>query len=580
MIRGIAMSRGCGGASLFEKKCIVNNALRRPLTGSVADIAVDCHSITTEVPIRGDFCFDTMAMRYAPVQMKHNFDLIVQQNHALQLVCDNLNKDPVPGYLQRFRLLDLVDELPESAVEQKISWLNQCNPAFRDRLEYIYDQSIYVKQSVVGKTFAEIYTEKLFVDNEEKQIDQILDDLVPVIKALQHMEFHGMVHTNLQADAIIKTQAGQIKLTHFEEVVRYFSVGERPIKQLDRMISVSESSPPEVLLGQDNCFLKLTDVWMVGMLAYFMATRGNQNPFDIPESRWGSTELRLEELRSLFRAHRLNQVPINFNYTIFLSKRGERLKNFIESCLHPSPALRAKRVVRKMLQQSVFCCEPSSDQKRRIQYALVDQDLKAVLGGKNYDPADVHAMTHNAARRYVSTYRKQGRRMARLAARPSKMNAVKTLSKTHNVLVAAAIVLAAGAVVAACVLAPPLPVIIGACAVAGVLVAGSATAAGVKVRKRYKVAKRNLKGLYQKPKAFHYTGKYRMAGLEESKAENDLVTRRCHHLSQKVSFTGIDPEDEGYDTVSMSGPDTITKDKLVVSDLDTANEYTARSCMI
>ncbi|MDF1796537.1 MAG: protein kinase [Coxiellaceae bacterium] len=538
------MSRSGARVSDFEKKCIVSNSLLRQQHGRTADIEA------LHASVRGDYHLDTLAMRSTPIQSQADIEEMLQQQQALIYIYNNLNQDPSPGFLSRFKLTELVDELPKQVAEQKKVWLEGCNPDYRKQLSAMYDDTIYVTQSAVGRSIDTVYRQPWQLDTSgEDQIEVVIKDLVSIIHYLRHMHMHGLVHTNLQPKNITVSSNQQIKITQLQDTERHYTVIDAPIKRLQSVTVLSQFSPPEVLLGQEDCYLLLADVWMIGMMAYFMATRGD-TPFRLNQEAWSDPAKRINAIKKLYEDNRLRPIPINFNYEIFHSIRGQRLKSFIEKCLDPNPMVRRLCLVRKMFDDRLFASEPKLQQWRDA--CDIDRDLHAAAHGCQYTTAEVRGMTMNAARRYIADHSRYNYRRARLAARPTKWNAIRSMSNVHRVAVVAAVVVAVAGAVTVCVLAPPLLFIAVVSAASAVLVTGSTVATGVVVRKRYKKAKRALSNLYQPAKSIDD----QLKDVNESKPTvSDVVNTgycRPNRLSAKVSFTGCVPQDTGYDTVELS----------------------------
>ncbi|MDF1760933.1 MAG: hypothetical protein P1U40_10390 [Coxiellaceae bacterium] len=561
------MSRFRIGASRFEQQCIVANATRHPL----------CEGVISDSAVQGDYYFDTLALRQAPIADADELAIATQRAKALSNINRILASAPSPGFASRFKLLDLVESLPPCLQQQKAAWMSQGPYQTSEVIAEQFDDSAYVVQAVVGSSIGDIYRVPLPpVQGElakqqqvKQQFDELWQDLVPIIYYLQYLHQHGVVHINICPETVIRTPNKQIKITGLQDTFRSFQVGEQAVDQIQPRVYLNEYSPPEILLGQAHCYIALTDTWMVGMLAYFMATRGRNNPFGINKAVWKKHDSRIEALRGLYAKNRsAKSLPINFNYAIFHTLRGQRLKSFIETCLSPDAMTRVTMTVNKMFRHPLFTNDENTNNaiKHMLDACEIDKDLFAAVNCQSFEPEHVRSMTFNAAKRYLKTRANYGYRRATVAARPTYGKAIKSISPVQRAVLVAVVVIAIGAAVTVAVLAPPLAIMIAVCAGAAVITTGAMATTGAVVHRRVKKSKKALSELYKMPDDIDDEVKPTRCDQEQHQPlllSVDRSPQRGKRLSAKISMTFAMPS-EGYETVDLddeNGDDGVMEQK-------------------
>ncbi len=548
------MSRFRIGASQFEQQCIVANAAMHPL----------CEGVISDPAIHGDYYFDTLALRQAPIADADEMVIATQRAQALSNINRILASAPSPGFAPRYKLLDLVESLPPCVQQQKQAWMSQGRNQHSKVIAEQFDESTYVVQAVSGSTIGDIYRVPLppvqgEFDKQQQvkqQFDELWRDLVPIIYYLQYLHRHGVVHINICPETVIRTSNKQIKIMGLQDTFRSFQVGENATDQIQPRVYLNEYSPPEILLGQEKSYIKLTDTWMVGMLVYSMATRGRNNPFGIDKTVWKNNDSRIAALRGLYAKNRsVKNLPINFNYAIFHTLRGQRLKSFIETCLSPDAMTRGTVTVNRMFRHPLFLNDESNHETMQqvLDACEFDKDLFAAVDCQSFSPEEVRSMTFNAAKRFIQTRANHSYRRATVAARPTYGKAIKSLSPAQRVAITAVVVAAIGAAVAVAVLVPPLAVIVAVSAGAAVLVAGTMTTTGVVVHRRVKKSKKALSDLYRTP--VDMSEEVKSVQNDEEQCQPLLLSVESSQqsnqgLSTKISMTFAMPS-EGYETVDL-----------------------------
>jgi len=115
---------------------------------------------------------------------------------------------------------------------------------------------------------------------EPLSLEEQLEYIEPLCKALAHAHMHNVYHRNLNPEAVFATGKGEVKLADFDFAK---ILGEGTIVRPGQpLVSSTPMTAPEMFVNPSAAF-PATDIYSLGVLWYFLASLPRRNSEFVPQ---------------------------------------------------------------------------------------------------------------------------------------------------------------------------------------------------------------------------------------------------------------------------------------------------------
>ena len=174
---------------------------------------------------------------------------------AVKVLAAELAKET--GFLQRFeREIDALSQLDHPGIVRFFE-SGQENGVYYYAMEYVEGQSL----------------DEILLSQGRLPWQEILDIALQICPALRHVHDHGIIHRDIKPPNILRTSAGQIKLSDFG-IAKVFA--SQSLTSTGGIVGTAEFLSPEQAAGKPVS--KRSDIYSLGVVLYTLLT--GRTPFE------------------------------------------------------------------------------------------------------------------------------------------------------------------------------------------------------------------------------------------------------------------------------------------------------------